>query len=76
MLVRDIEYEFSSLPLQTELIGIDPEQICVEAVVVECAQRALFAAMCSFLAILSTFHMFAAVHKKSSILLLFAVCRS
>ena len=76
MLVRDIEYEFSSLPLETELIGIDLEQICVEAVVVECAQRALFAAMCSVLAVLSTFHMFAVLHQKSSLVLLFAVCRS
>ena len=76
MPVRDFEYELKVTPLETELFDLTLEQIAVADVVVECAQRALFAAMCSFLAILSTFHMFAVLHQKSSLVLLFAVCRS
>ena len=74
--VRVIEYDFNSMLLETELVGIELEQTCMAVVVVGCDQRAPFAAMCSFLAILSTFHLFAVLHQKSSLVLLFAVCRS
>ena len=33
--VRDIKYDLSSLPLETELIGIELEQIYMAALVVE-----------------------------------------
>ena len=35
--VRDIKYDFSSLPLETELIGIELEQFYMAALGVECA---------------------------------------
>ena len=46
--MRDFEYELDSTLLETELVDINLEQIAVAAIVVGCAQRAPFAAMCSF----------------------------
>ena len=46
--MRDFEYELDSTLLETELVGIELEQSCVAVVVVGCAERAPFAAMCSF----------------------------
>ena len=47
-MVRDFEFEFKLLPLETELFGIELEQIVVALIVVGCAQRAHFACLCSF----------------------------
>ena len=46
--VRDFEYDLKVTPLETELFDLTLEQIAVADVVVECAQREPFAAMCSF----------------------------
>ena len=40
MKVRDMEYEFNWLLLETELVGIELGQICVAALAVGSAQRA------------------------------------